>query len=278
MSQRAGPDPRPHAAFTLVELLVVIGLVALLIGILLPVLGAARRAAQASRCAANLRQIGIAARLYANAYGDVLQYSVAAKANWIKVWQPRGQSNVLRLADPLDSTAYWGVAYLPFLASRTLVEAEGDPANGIVEFARKIWYCPSSNGMSRDYGVPDPTFPISYAINGYVTGSSAPRYRKLASYRVPSNVILAQDAVKTRLTGGVYAGASDTLSAWTSSNNLRDWRPPSGVAYLAGAHPDALREYYRHSRRSTVLWIDGHVSTIAESLGADVRQSNYTGK
>ncbi|MBL8764829.1 MAG: type II secretion system protein [Phycisphaerae bacterium] len=57
---------RRGGAFTLIELLVVIAIVALLVSILLPIVGSARRAGQASVCLSNIRQFTMAANGYAN--------------------------------------------------------------------------------------------------------------------------------------------------------------------------------------------------------------------
>ncbi|MBI4475033.1 MAG: prepilin-type N-terminal cleavage/methylation domain-containing protein, partial [Acidobacteria bacterium] len=71
LGQQSAPG-RHRRGFTLIELLVVVAIVLLLAALLLPALRNARESAQTAKCAQNLRQIGIACRLYGDDYGDFI--------------------------------------------------------------------------------------------------------------------------------------------------------------------------------------------------------------
>ena len=77
-------------AFTLVELLVVIGIIAVLIGILLPALSSARRSANGIKCAANLRAIGQGINVYIAENKQTYPASYVYKPG--PAWAGRGDS------------------------------------------------------------------------------------------------------------------------------------------------------------------------------------------
>src|SRR2546423_2828873 len=130
-------------AFTLVELLVVIGIIAILIGILLPTLGRAREAARVVACASNARQLALAIRLFSQehrGYMPALSDKAWAYQNdksrsiWVYRATP-GQPPVL-----LD----WASSLLPYLGVKGVDWFPQAPDRG-----SKVFLCPSD--VAQDY-------------------------------------------------------------------------------------------------------------------------------
>src|SRR5688572_15472430 len=94
---------KKRSGFTLIELLVVIAIIAMLAAMLLPTLGRAKQRAWATACLSNVKQIGVATRMYADDNADALPRSAHQGASWVATLQPYcGGTNLWRC--PRDET------------------------------------------------------------------------------------------------------------------------------------------------------------------------------
>lgn len=247
-----------RAGFSMMEILVVVGVIAVLIAILIPSLGRMRERARAAYCLANLKQIGSALHLYAADNSDymppraVRSHNDAAAAGYSN-WPP------LPGYGPGD-TAYWtDQALLGQYANNSGIDTSNN--NAPLYFAgtvarRSIFVCPS-----------DTLHPVadrmssSYAMGINFTYAAPPQgYSHLwKSTRIdhPSTEMVIVDGVSPEFSPGLtftFLGTPDDAS-------------PMSARTFNTSTPDPLaRENWarRHNNGANLLFFDGKAKFLQD--------------
>jgi prepilin-type N-terminal cleavage/methylation domain-containing protein/prepilin-type processing-associated H-X9-DG protein len=228
-------------AFTLVELLVVIGIISVLISILLPAIQRARENVKMTNCASNLRQLGVAASIYMAENKGILnlrdyQNNIeGATYGWIHIGYPgTGYVNLTGRddADELDRVP-WTAALLPYLNYNRRVfvcpsrpyasSVQRNYAYGFVNLSPPDWFL--RRFYIRSVRIPSPSLKHLYVE----TGSS---YGDFASTMISPSWPIVD-------TGRIYASNHSKLG-WGSAANL------------------ALMSQDNKSKTNALYW-DGHV-------------------
>jgi prepilin-type N-terminal cleavage/methylation domain-containing protein/prepilin-type processing-associated H-X9-DG protein len=226
---------RERNAFTLVELLVVIGIIAVLIAILLPALAAARKAAQAAACMSNMRQWGMALQ----AYVDQNKGALPQKG-------PSGQQSSpigpYKPTDPnacyvtgLDDPSLWYNALPPYMNQTAYADminlwVTGGPPPPYPGGGASIWICPSS--LSPSVRIPPPSGgpPDVLFVSAGPPTSTYPVVAEPRYYTLSGSTKVGKPGGKG-FTGSFpffssYAFNSKLLQVYSNGNNVTPSGPP----------------------------------------------------
>ena len=258
---------RRRAAFTLVELLVVIGIIAILISILLPTLGGARRQANSVKCLASLRQIGDAFKLYAIDSKGVWPVAAYRLPN-----PPTAQQPWLAWTD-LIAPYIRGSARGKDITRPTLTEIRrNSPIWGCPEWARSFEYDPNAPKTSdvnvyTGYGMnylPPPWFETGLLrTQSIVTSSVSGTWTKYTVWgkRGAERLLDADGDVEFIYTPATFSRSSTGFFPYDSTGN---WGDP--VLWVNGARhlrPGTKKQVAIKSKGMNALFCDGHAASLS---------------
>jgi prepilin-type processing-associated H-X9-DG protein/prepilin-type N-terminal cleavage/methylation domain-containing protein len=288
-------------AFTLVELLVVIGIIALLISILLPALGKARQQANIVKCAANLRQITMAAIIHASDHHGY--FPVAGKIYSVDGATPLGLDDryMVKYDYWASSGGLTGAKPYPLdlpaaLARQLSAKVRTDsPANVVFDvnsgICGKLFTCPDDSQLTQGRTIEDAigtplvtgTYPSltgdvgmltnnSYDFNEDVLGHNGSTDDEQSGFRLEGDVrvLRRQSEVLFLADGNARTNSTDAIKAFTGSASTGTPLPnglnPNSTLANCYADLDTLHQnqfdYNRHGRKMNVAFFDGHVATI----------------
>jgi prepilin-type processing-associated H-X9-DG protein/prepilin-type N-terminal cleavage/methylation domain-containing protein len=238
MQSRPKQHPR-ESAFTMVELLVVIGIISVLISILLPALNRAREAAKAVTCASNLRQIGQALTMYCQ---DNRDYT--PRFLYLKSPDPAVTQGVTM------EQMHWSGALRRYLAA-----AASSSAGGGSEGRRQTpLFCPSARA-NKDRILSWPDMSLSYMPNSAVMwsnySSDNSTHIKWATIRFKSR----QGAL-----GETWLGTSPEWDLWEPSEpNSNIWLGEYKLRGSPVGSRGCIMPWHGGGRLSNILMADWHV-------------------
>lgn len=236
---------KKRQAFTLIELLVVISIIALLLAILMPALGKVKQKAQSLVCKSNLKQLQLAASLYANDYED--QYFEYGSAVYIQHLSP--------YIGDVDTARYCKTTKVSSRIEselETLKSGSGWPA--LMGSATETWGWWSGT-VDPEYG--------SYTFNGYL-------YPNLKEIGVVSADVAANSYSKVTQIKNLYATPVFTDGIWVDTWPMDDeTAAPADFDINMGYGHEWQGGYYmwrlisnRHGKKTNTSFADGHVDSL----------------